>query len=69
MSIQLEFPEGYSWISNSKANYKVNSGKATYGGESIYITGTGTLDMNVRLRVVKPNKNTEKASPSEALYQ
>ena len=55
-SIQLEFPEGYSWISNAKDNYEVNDGKASYGGTTINILGNDELDMDVRLRQVAPKK-------------
>ena len=77
-SIRLEFPEGYSWISNAKDNYEVNDGKASYGGTTINILGNDELDMDVKLRRVasekqeaeetkaaEESKKTEKAEESK----
>ena len=74
----MEFPEGYSWISNAKANYEVNDGKASYGGTTINILGNDELDMDVKLRRVasekqeaeetkaaEESKKTEKAEESK----
>lgn len=64
-SIELQFPEGYSWISNASINYEVNKGKATYGGDSVYILAASNLDMDVRLREVAPKK-AKKADSQDA---
>ena len=64
-SIELQFPEGYSWISNASINYEVNKGKATYGGDSVYILAASNLDMDVRLRAVAPKK-AKKADSQDA---
>lgn len=67
-SISLVFPEGYSWISNSSANYKVHKGEAHYSGTTFRITGTEPVEMDVRLRVKKTQTTVNTASPSEARY-
>lgn len=59
-SVQLKFPEGYSWISDSASNYKVNSGKASYSGKTFHILSGDAIDMNVRLQVKKAVKDETK---------
>lgn len=61
-SINLVFPEGYSWISSESNNCHVNQGNINYSGRSFIIRGTEPVDINVRLRVVKStgtNTSTE----------
>lgn len=55
-SIELNFPEGYRWISNEKVNYDLKDGKATYGGDSVYISGAEDVEMDIRLRQVEKKK-------------
>lgn len=64
-TVKLEFPSGYSWISDAKSNYKVKEGSASYSGRSFKIIGTDAVDMEVRLRTVE-EKKPSKASDSEA---
>lgn len=51
--VALEFPEGYSWISNAKENYQVTGGNGTYGGKSFTVKSNTTLEMTVRLHEKK----------------
>ena len=64
-SIELQFPEGYSWISNESSNYEVNKGKASYGGESVHILAASDLDMDIRLREAA-SKKAKKADTQDA---
>ena len=64
-SIDLKFPEGYSWISNSSENYEVNEGKAHYSGDCFQIQGTSEVDMDVRLRTLKKKTETAKKETQE----
>lgn len=50
MSVALDFPEGYSWISNAKENYTISKGEGSYGGKSFRVTGRTAFEMSVNVR-------------------
>ena len=52
-SVQLTFPEGYSWISNGSENCKVSQGKVSYGGRSFQILDGDEIEVQIRLRKLK----------------
>lgn len=60
-SVQLTFPEGYSWISNGSENCKVSQGKVSYGGRSFQILDGDEIEVQIRLRKLK----TENSKPVE----
>ncbi len=61
-SVQLVFPEGYSWISNGSENYKVSQGKVSYSGRSFQILSSDEVELQVRLRKLE-TENTKSTKP------
>lgn len=49
-SVEINFPENYSWISNSKENYTVMKGEGHYSGKTFRVTGRTEFEMSVKVR-------------------